>query len=167
MFLSRKPSLTWRLQLKISSKGHSPKYHPVWRSKPRNQERIIRDFRAKIPRRDCKSVGNCPDSRCQLYFWVHLYELSPKLKEGDPGWNVAWIGVYQSLPARILFLCSTALLPTLTIVTLGNHALKEAGRVVWGVQDLCDSWADTDDPVKFGVPDGIRTRVTAVKEQPR
>jgi hypothetical protein len=23
------------------------------------------------------------------------------------------------------------------------------------MQDLCDSWADIDDPVKFGVPDGI------------
>ena len=23
------------------------------------------------------------------------------------------------------------------------------------MQDLCDSWADTDDPVKLGVPDGI------------
>jgi hypothetical protein len=76
----------------------------------------------------------------QLYFWVHLYELSPKLKEGDPGWNVAWIGVYQSLPATILFLCSTALLPTLTIVTLGNHALKDAGRVVWGVYVVA-GWA--------------------------
>ena len=69
----------------------------------------------------------------QLYLWIHLYELSPKLKEGDPGWDVAWIGVYQSLPAKALFLASTALLPLITIVTLGNHALQNASRFVWFV----------------------------------
>jgi len=69
----------------------------------------------------------------QLYLWIHLYELSPKLKEGDEGWNVAWIGVYQSLPARLLFLLSTALLPIITIVLLGTHALKGAGKGVWAI----------------------------------
>lgn len=67
----------------------------------------------------------------QLYLWTHLYELSPKLKEGDPGWNVAWIGVYQSLPAKILFLASAAVLPLVTIVALGNLALQDATRLVW------------------------------------
>ena len=67
----------------------------------------------------------------QLYLWIHLHELSPKLKEGDAGWDVAWIGVYQSLAARMLFVASTALLPVVTIAALGNNALREADALVW------------------------------------
>ncbi len=67
----------------------------------------------------------------QLYLWVHLHELSPRLKEADPGWDVAWIGVYQSLPARALFIACTAVLPFLTIGLLGRHALEQSRNVVW------------------------------------
>jgi len=67
----------------------------------------------------------------QLYLWIHLHELSPRLKEGDAGWDVAWIGVYRSLPARILFIASTALLPVVTIAALGNHALRDATALIW------------------------------------
>jgi hypothetical protein len=69
----------------------------------------------------------------QLYLWIHLHELSPKLKEGDAGWDVAWIGVYRSRPARTLFVASTALLPVVTIAALGNNALREANALVWAV----------------------------------
>jgi len=69
----------------------------------------------------------------QLYLWIHLHELSPRLKEGDAGWDVAWIGVYRSLPARILFVASTALLPVVTIAALGNNALRGATALVWAV----------------------------------
>jgi hypothetical protein len=69
----------------------------------------------------------------QLYLWIHLHELSPRLKDGDAGWDVAWIGVYRSLPARMLFISSTALLPVLTIAALGNNALREATPIVWAV----------------------------------
>jgi hypothetical protein len=63
----------------------------------------------------------------QVYLWIHLYEVSPKLKEGDPGWDVAWIGVYRSVPAKMLFIASTALLPVITIVALGHHAFSILG----------------------------------------
>jgi hypothetical protein len=72
----------------------------------------------------------------QLYLWIHLHELSPRLKEGDEGWDVAWIGVYRSLPARILFICSTAVLPIATIVALGSNALRGASSLVWAVYVL-------------------------------
>ena len=62
----------------------------------------------------------------QLYLWIHLHELSPKLQEGDAGWDVAWVGVYRSLPARLLYLSSTALLPMVTIILLGERAAKSA-----------------------------------------
>jgi hypothetical protein len=69
----------------------------------------------------------------QLYLWIHLHELAPRLKAGDPGWDVAWIGVYRSLPARSLFFCSTVVLPILTIGLLGKHALKNATFSSWSV----------------------------------
>jgi hypothetical protein len=64
----------------------------------------------------------------QLYLWIHLFELSPKLKKGDPGWDVAWIGVYQSFPAKAVFFVSTAFLPVLTIAILGRHAFQSVGH---------------------------------------
>lgn len=55
----------------------------------------------------------------QVYFWVHLHELSPKLKPRDPGWDIAWIGLYQSQRARVLFRISSVLCPVLTIAFVG------------------------------------------------
>jgi hypothetical protein len=93
-------------------------------------------FGVKFPVETASRWGIVVIVGIQLYLWIHLYELSPKLKGGDPGWDVAWIGVYQSLPARIVFLSSTALLPIGTIVLLGTHALKGAGYVVWAIYIL-------------------------------
>jgi hypothetical protein len=63
-----------------------------------------------------------------LYLWIHLYEVSPRLKPDDPGWDVAWIGVYRSLPARILFIALTVVLPFVAIVVLSD-ALITADRI--------------------------------------
>jgi len=67
----------------------------------------------------------------QLYLWIHLHELSPRLKVGDPGWDVAWMGVYRSLPARWLFFVLTVGLPIITIGLLGKHALQKATLLSW------------------------------------
>jgi hypothetical protein len=100
-------------------------------SKPKTDSFEI--FGVKFPVETASRWGIVLIVGIQLYLWIHLYELSPKLKEGDEGWNVAWIGVYQSLPARILFLASTALLPIATVVLLGTHALKGAGWTIWAI----------------------------------
>ena len=69
----------------------------------------------------------------QLYLWIHLHELSPRLKEGDAGWDVAWIGVYRSLPARVLFRGLDCVASVVTIAALGNNALRGATALVWAV----------------------------------
>jgi hypothetical protein len=84
-------------------------------------------FGVKFPVESASRWGIVLILGIQLYLWIHLYEVSPRLKEGDPGWDVAWIGVYQSLPAKILFFASTTLLPLLTIVALGYHAFVALG----------------------------------------
>jgi hypothetical protein len=67
----------------------------------------------------------------QLYLWVQLYELSPRLKSDDPGWEVAWIGVYRSAPARCLFIALTVALPSVTVVLLEKNSLAGAGAGRW------------------------------------
>jgi hypothetical protein len=56
----------------------------------------------------------------QFYLWINIHEVSPKVKHDDPGWEVAWIGVYRSVPARALFILLTVILPLATIFILGN-----------------------------------------------
>lgn len=84
-------------------------------------------FGVKFPVESASRWGIVLILGIQLYLWIHLYEVSPKLREGDPGWDVAWIGVYQSRPANTLFFASTTLLPLLTIVALGYHAFVALG----------------------------------------
>ena len=58
-----------------------------------------------------------------IYLWISLNEVSERLKPDDPGWDVAWIGVYRSMPARILFGALTIVLPVATIIVLGRSLI--------------------------------------------
>jgi hypothetical protein len=59
----------------------------------------------------------------QIYFWIHLIELKPKLRRDDPGWDVAWIGVYASNYAKVVMFVSTCLLPLAAALALGIRGL--------------------------------------------
>ena len=58
------------------------------------------------------------------YFWIHLHEISPKLKDTDPGWDVAWIGVYSSAYAVIGILVTLCILPATAAAFLAHRAYK-------------------------------------------
>ena len=73
----------------------------------------------KFPAESTKWAGLLVLLGLQLYFWVHLRERMPFLKTSDPGWDVAWIGVYRSLTAQILLFASTVVLPTLAAIAIG------------------------------------------------
>jgi hypothetical protein len=62
----------------------------------------------------------------QLYLLIHLLELSKKLRATDPGWEVAWIGIYHGRVARCLFAASAFLLHFVTIGVLGYKAITAA-----------------------------------------
>jgi hypothetical protein len=47
----------------------------------------------------------------QLYLLLYLRRLSGKLKPEDPGWDVPWMAMDQSLFARIMFFVSLVVLP--------------------------------------------------------
>jgi hypothetical protein len=54
----------------------------------------------------------------QLYFWIHLYEITTKMQSDSPGWGVAWVGVYDREPAKSLCKLSACIAPTITAITL-------------------------------------------------
>lgn len=59
----------------------------------------------------------------QLYLWAHLFEFRRKLSSEDKGWNVAWVGVYETRPARILLYGSLLVLPLAGVSALGIRGL--------------------------------------------
>jgi hypothetical protein len=66
----------------------------------------------------------------QLYLFLHLHELTPKLKPTDEGWEVAWIGVYKSHLARVLYFASSVLLPATAAFALAWH-MPDQTRTAW------------------------------------
>jgi hypothetical protein len=82
----------------------------------------------KIPVESALQWGILVILAIQFYLWIHLHELAPRLRDDDPGWDVAWIGVYRSLPARAFFLFSAAGMPFLAVLLLGNLVLKNNGQ---------------------------------------
>ena len=59
----------------------------------------------------------------QLYLWLHLHELGKKLRVNDPGWDVAWIGMYSSKYSRSAMMLTVVVLPMLAAVALGVRGL--------------------------------------------
>jgi hypothetical protein len=66
----------------------------------------------------------------QLYLFLHLHELTPKLKPTDEGWEVAWIGVYKSRISQVLYLASSVLLPPIAAFALAWH-MPTMTRAAW------------------------------------
>jgi hypothetical protein len=59
----------------------------------------------------------------QLYLWAHLFEFRRKLGSADEGWDVAWMGVYESRPSRGLLYSSLVILPLAGIIAVGIRGL--------------------------------------------
>lgn len=70
----------------------------------------------------------------QLYLWLHLHEFGNRIQR-DAGFDVAWIGVYFSEPARFAFIGTLLVLPACTVVLLGIRGLRatEHEWVAWSV----------------------------------
>jgi hypothetical protein len=67
----------------------------------------------------------------QLYLFLHLDELGPKLKPTDEGWEVAWIGVYKSHLARVLYFASSVLMPATAAFALAWHMPNQTRAAWW------------------------------------
>jgi hypothetical protein len=81
-------------------------------------------FGIKFPAEGTTRWGILVILAIQAYFWIHLRELGEKLGPGDPGWDVAWIGAYQSILARLLFRLTAFVLPVGVVLELGIRGLR-------------------------------------------
>jgi hypothetical protein len=84
-----------------------------------SQPRQLEIFNIKFPAEDQLRWGIFIILAVLTYLWLHLRELSPRLKANDPGRDVAWIGLYSSIPAMFLNWLSVAVLPFCTILLFG------------------------------------------------
>lgn len=66
----------------------------------------------------------------QLYMWIHLHEFGNRA-ERDAGFEVAWIGVYFSRSAQVVFLTSVLVLPWVTVVVLSYRGIRLISDNEW------------------------------------
>lgn len=88
-------------------------------------DEMFEAFGLKLPISTAASWGMALIISVQLYFLAHFRELSRRLRPSDPGWEVAWIGVYHGRFARLLFDASALVLPFLAVLLLGCKAWSQ------------------------------------------
>jgi len=96
-------------------------------------------FGLKIPAQATTLWGVVLVLGVQLYMLTHLIELSRKIELADPGWEVAWIGIYQHRLARIIFFCSAIVLPPLTIFLIAHKSITLSMNTTQSA--LIEAWA--------------------------
>ncbi len=89
---------------------------------------VFEAFGLKVPQSQLTFWGIAIVLCVQLYLFLPLKELQPKLKEGDSGWEVAWIGVYGSFPSRLVFFGSVVVLPFTTVGLIVFRAVASVAR---------------------------------------
>jgi hypothetical protein len=99
------------------------KIDPILESEQSRAGESLEAFGVKFPAQGATRWGIALILAVQLYFWIHLHELSKKLKPHDDGWEVAWVGVYPSNSSRIVFRISAFLLPLCAVVVVGMRGL--------------------------------------------
>jgi len=72
----------------------------------------------------------------QLYFFLYLKQLSGKLGPNDPGWDIPWICLDQSLLARMIFFTTVILLPLAAMLLIAFRASRRLTAGYW----IPDSW---------------------------
>jgi hypothetical protein len=65
----------------------------------------------KFPERVISTWGAAIIVGIQFYFWLHLRTLYSRITPTDHGLNLAWIGLYPNVLARIISLASACALP--------------------------------------------------------
>lgn len=91
----------------------------------------------KVPAEVAVDFGALLILGIQLYMWVHLHEFGNRT-ERDAGFDVAWIGVYTSLPSKIVFLGTLLVLPWATVLILSYKRLhlRSDHRHLWWIMAI-------------------------------
>lgn len=72
----------------------------------------------KLPSAEITQWGLVLILSIQFYFWLHLHELNKKIDAMSPGWDVAWVGMYTSVAARLTMWITACLLPLTAVFLL-------------------------------------------------
>lgn len=83
-------------------------------------------FGLRVPAKETIRWGAILVVGIQAYLAAHLIELARKLRPEDPGWEVAWLGVYRHFLGRSLFVMSTLVLPVVAVGALGLAGVLQA-----------------------------------------
>ncbi|HKV77586.1 MAG TPA: hypothetical protein VJP02_05585 [Candidatus Sulfotelmatobacter sp.] len=107
-------------------------------------------FGVKVPSEQITRWGMLILISVQLYFVMYLKRLSRKLKPDDPGWDVPWMAMDESLMARIMLAVSVVALPcaAAALVLIRGDSPWFPGGFTWHLIDIFKS-LDYADRVKF------------------
>lgn len=108
----------------ISNQGLDTVEH-VLKNRPNESAESFEAFGIKVPSAVVMRFGILLVIAVQVYFLTHLVELSKRLSPTDPGWEVAWVGVYDHVLARLVYFFTIAVLPVLSIAVLGKRGLTQ------------------------------------------
>lgn len=97
-------------------------------------EQNLEVFGLRVPVAQVGQWGTLLLVAVQFYFWLHLHELTGRIEPTDPGWNVAWIGVYFSRLAIATLLLSSCALPFMAAYVIGLRMQHDASP------DIAHSW---------------------------
>lgn len=78
-------------------------------------------FGIKIPASLLTSWGILGLLCVELYFLVHLKQLSNKLNADDAGWDTPWLGMYASPLPRAIYFVSITIVPVIAVGLLAAH----------------------------------------------
>jgi hypothetical protein len=103
------------------------KFDPILEAEQNRTGESFEAFGVKFPAEATTRWGILVILAVQTYFWIHLHELARKLQPSDPGWEVAFIGMYSSLPSQIVYSISALALPVCAVAALGVRGLFIGG----------------------------------------
>jgi hypothetical protein len=104
---------------------------PILESEQNRSGASFEAFGVKFPAQATTRWGIIVILAVQLYFWIHLHELARKLLPTDPGWEVAFIGMYRSRSSQILYSISALRLPVCAVLALGIQGVLLSKKYHW------------------------------------
>jgi hypothetical protein len=84
---------------------------------------VFKAFGLELPAEQVTYGGIVILLATQVYFLAYLRQLSGKLRIDDPGWDVPWIAMNQSILARLISFVTLVLLPCAAVFSLGARAM--------------------------------------------
>jgi hypothetical protein len=99
-------------------------FDPILESEQRRSGESFEALGVKFPADETTRWGIVVVIAVQLYIWIILRQRSATLAPGDAAFEVAWLGLFPSLIARVICLISIALLPVLVVADLATRAFE-------------------------------------------